>query len=193
MSRAKDPHNGKDQLLVERINSGDEKAFEELFFEFYYPLCRFAFKVTRSQDLSRDVVQEVFLKIWRGRDCWQVEHSLRVYLYQAVRNQALNVAEKQNRQQNLSEEFAIEIQSIPRPSNDPDSKRYSPELIRTIWKVVSEMPERRRMVFELHRRHGLSYKEIASVMDISEKTVENHMGYALQHLRDTVDLNKFMP
>jgi RNA polymerase sigma-70 factor (ECF subfamily) len=79
---------------------------------------------------------------------------------------------------------SLALFGTPNPkSNDglTDVQRYS---IKQIWAIVENMPERRRMVFELNRRQGLSYKEIAKVLDITRKTVENHIANALQDIRD---------
>lgn len=167
---------------IRRIQKGDKKAFEQLFFSYYQQLCGFAVKIVKSSELARDCVQEVFLKIWRNRDQWEVNHSLSGYLYRSVRNQALNMLEKQKNkreytQQFYEENFQTDWQADRRLNHQRD-------LVKAIWKVVATMPHRRKMVFELHRKHGLSYKEIARVMDISRKTVENHMGIALQEIRD---------
>ena len=85
----------RQQYIIRAVAEGDQAAFEQLFFEYHQPLIRFAFGITRSKELSRDTVQDVFLKIWRNRKAWMVNKTLRVYLYQSVRNQALNLLEKQ--------------------------------------------------------------------------------------------------
>lgn len=166
---------------IRRIRSGDEKAFEELFFKYYENLCGFAVRFVNSRAMAKDCVQEVFLKIWRNREDWEINYSLSVYLYRAVRNQALNKLEKQKNYRNYTRQY----------SEYGYSEDFKEELsvkdnriITQIWIIAEGMPERRRTVFELHRKHGLSYKEISKVMNIARKTVENHMGRALQDIRE---------
>lgn len=178
--------------LVDKICHGDEKAFEKLFFEYYYPLCSFAVKITKSGELARDAVQEVFYKLWRNREGWEIHYSLKIYLYRAVRNQALNLVGIQKNNRQLVESLKEESYSFDHGYFGRDTKKYSEKLIKNIWELVTQMPERRRQVFVLHRRHGLSYKEISAVMAISDKTVENHMGHALQFIRDNIDPDHFM-
>lgn len=177
--------------LVALIREGNEKAFEYLFFKYHIELSRFAISITKSREFARDVVQDVFLKIWRNRENWEINVGVRVYLFQSVKNQALNLLEKQNSQLRIISGFRTEMESLalfgmPGAKNNDgltDVQRYS---IKQIWAIVENMPEKRRMVFELNRRHGLSYKEIAKVLDITRKTVENHIANALQDIRDQI-------
>lgn len=182
------PENEND--WVERIRNNDSKAFEELYFEYYNKLCGLAIQYLRSPELAKDCVQDVFLKIWRRREDWEIHYSLKVYLYQAVRNQALNLVEKLKNRYEYSEKYFKEkkYQVMEKPAG-LTSEEW--RLVEDIWILVEEMPERRKMVFELHKKHGLSYKEIARVMEISRKTVENHMGKALQQIRDNIDLTEY--
>tara|TARA_R110002096_G_scaffold97694_14_gene217754 strand:+ start:13013 stop:13624 length:612 start_codon:yes stop_codon:yes gene_type:complete len=181
---------------VAKIRAGDEKAFEELFFEYYNQLSRFANTITRSREFARDTVQDVFLKIWRNRANWEIHVSIKVYLYQSVRNQSLNLLEKQKTRQRLNEKLQLDQSSYVNRYYESDNYPSSIsdrelKLVKRIWEVVEQMPERRKLVFELHRKHGLSYKEIAKVLDIARKTVENHVAQALQFLRDNIDANDY--
>lgn len=181
---------------VIKIRSGDKQAFEKLFFKYHNSLIRFANTVTKSRELARDCVQDVFLKVWRNREDWEIQYSLKAYLYQSVRNQALNLLEKQKASSRLKENYQRESQRLIEEP-DGDSKSYSHltekeiKQLERIWEIVSEMPERRRMAFDLSRRHGLSYKEISKVLGISRKTVENHLGQAVKYIRDKITLEDF--
>lgn len=197
----KDSDAPTDELkCVAKIRDGDEEAFEELFFEYYNQLSKFANTITKSREYARDTVQDVFLKIWRNRANWEIHVSVKVYLYQAVRNQALNLIEKQKARQRLVENIQHERGDFESQISEDyiidDAKANGFDtseaaLIRRVWELVGQMPERRRLVFELHRKHGLSYKEIAKVLDIAPKTVENHVGQALQFIRNHIDIKKY--
>jgi RNA polymerase sigma-70 factor (ECF subfamily) len=141
-----------------------------------------------SLDLARDVVQDVFIKIWDNRESFYIKQSLKAYLYQAVRNQSINSLQKNKRKQKLENRFQKRIE-ILKSVNEIDQPIFSTEeLTEKVWKLVDELPERRRTIFTLYRKHGLSYKEIAEVLGIARKTVENQMGKSLQFLRDKLDL-----
>lgn len=175
----------KHSELVKKIREGDKDAFERLFHKYYARLCVFSNTYVKSIDTSRDVVQDVYIKIWDNRENFFITQSLKAYLYQAVRNQSLNYLEKNRQklrlQENLSRQRELE-------SDENEVELNTEELTEKIWRLVDQLPERRRTIFILYRKHGLSYKEIGEVMDIKRKTVENQMGRSLKFIRDQLDL-----
>lgn len=171
--------------IVEKIRSGDQCAFERIFHNYYSKLCVFSNSYVKSLDIARDVVQEVFIKIWDNHENFEIRHSLKGYLYQAVRNQSLNYIEKSDQKRRLGESLR-KHKELLKEENSADLN--TEELTEKVWKLVDELPERRRSIFILYRKHGLSYKEIAEVMGIKRKTVENQMGKSLQFLRKRLDL-----
>jgi len=176
---------GKD--WAKKISQGDKHAFEELFFTYFVDLCSYALQITNSNQRAKDIVQEVFYKLWRRREQWSIHTSVKAYLFRAVRNEALNYLDKKEHRQQVREQFSIGTDDrMARQATRGDEA--DSELVGAIWDVVSDMPQRRQSVFVLHRKHGLSYKEIAEVLDITRKTVENHMGLALDDIRDSIDI-----
>ena len=172
-----------DNVLVQQLQAGDKAAFEELFFRYHAQLCSVAAQITASNDRARDVVQDVFLRIWTSRSSLEINASVQAYLYRAVWNEALNAKKRKESRRNLSQNFSQYLELANSSSNTIQSED---QLVHKIWKIVDEMPERRRFVFTLHRKHGLTYKEISKVMDITRKTVENHMGLALKEIRSVL-------
>jgi RNA polymerase sigma-70 factor (ECF subfamily) len=179
-----------EKILIEKVQEGDEETFEKLFFEYYTPLCKYALKIVKSQVLAQDAVQEVFMKIWKSHESWDVYYSINTYLYQAVRNQSLDLLEAINKQRDISKKLFEENVGEINSEETADSPDYVTELIESIWNIAETMPKRRRTVFTLHRRNGLSYKEIATVMGIKRKSVENHMSLALKNIRNSIDREK---
>lgn len=192
--------NGEDEISneinrVREIRAGNKKAYEELFFEYHNQLILFANTITKSREFARDAVQDIFLKIWRNRENWEINYSLKVYLYQSVRNQSLNLLEKQNSRLRIKAGMQRELQDREEKTHYDSAENHLSEyemiLVKRIWKLVAEMPERKRIVFELHRKHGLSYKEIAKILGITRKTVENHIGQAFQYIRNNINTEEF--
>jgi RNA polymerase sigma-70 factor (ECF subfamily) len=171
-----------EQQWIEDIRSGNESAFEEMFRAYYPGLCRFAAEYVDSANRARDLVQDVFLRIWERREEWRVHRSLKAYLYQAVRNRALNQARNEGTKQSVEEDLQYTMDGRERQTatDDIHAKTLSAE----VEAAIQDLPERRRTAFLLHRRHGLTYKEIACAMGITAKTVENQIGRALKTLRN---------
>ncbi|WP_138432140.1 RNA polymerase sigma-70 factor [Fodinibius saliphilus] len=179
--------NKSEKHLVEKVREGNPQAFEQLFFEYFFDLCSYALQFTKSSERAKDVVQEVFYKLWKRRRDWNVHTSLKAYLFRAVRNEALNFIDKRDHQEKLKKQLSLQEEKVA-PSQSSQKSQSDEQLVKVIWSIVKEMPQRRQSVFVLHRKHGLSYKEIAEVLDISRKTVENHMGLALDDIRTSIDL-----
>jgi len=179
--------------LMEHIRRGDRYAFEKLFREWYPRLCYFASRYVGSTDISRDVVQEVFIRLWDRREEIDIQFSVKAYLYRAVKNQALSHLRSTKQEMALHEIPEKEDASESSYLLDDESLFGSKNFSKLIWREVEELPEQRRTIFVLYRKHGLSYKEIAAVLGITRKTVENQMGRSLMFLRQRLQAEKFTP
>lgn len=166
--------------LVEQIRAGDTYAFKKLFDQYYVPLSAFATEYVKSYDAGREVVQEVMVKVWNMRESWTPTGSLKTYMYRAVFNQALNHIKKESNRRRFESQAATQSDEKMHPTDDYTHAR---ELQRAIRDTVRMLPPKRQMIYVLHRQHGLPIREIAAIMDISPKTVENQMGEALRFLR----------
>lgn len=174
---------------VEGVRNGREDAFEAMFDAYYERLYAFAAGFVGSKGDAREVVHDVFVKIWQRREQWEVNRSLKAYLYQATRNQALNYVERRERRhavEHTMEDSRKPVQSTRRTAED--ALRLT-ELAEAIWAAIDSLPERRRTTFVLHRQHDMTYSEVAEVMGVSKKTVEHQMGHALKALRNEVSLD----
>ena len=173
---------------VKGVHAGDELAFKKMFMAFYPSLCLVAADIVGSYDIGKEVAHEVFLNIWeRGTD-WQPEGSLKVYLYHAVCKKSINYLKQDRRRRNAMDRYTMDLDIR---NQWVDHSADENELIRKIWDTSRKMPRKRYLIFILHKRHGLSYKDIAKSMEISVKTVENQMGHALKFLREKLGANKF--
>jgi RNA polymerase sigma-70 factor (ECF subfamily) len=169
----------RDRQWLRRMQGGDERAFEHLFLCYYDALCRFASRYVSSSDAVEDLVQDVFFSVWQRREALDPQQSLRAYLYKATRNEALKHLDRQERWPRAQRE--VRERSL---RGQPGEKMQHNELKAEMWKALDALPDRRREVFLLSRRHELTYAEIAELLDISVKTVETQMGRALQFLEE---------
>jgi RNA polymerase sigma-70 factor (ECF subfamily) len=170
----------RDRQWAKQIQEGDRHAFEKLFHAYVDQLYAFAAEHV-NQSAAKDIVQEVFCDLWERRSDWEPSGTVKAYLYRAVRNTALDRLDHRQ----VREEWKEEEKKENRPRFDvgPADALQQEELRQAMRKAVEDLPGQQKLVYRLAHRHGLSYKEIASALGITRKTVENHMGRALQSLR----------
>jgi RNA polymerase sigma-70 factor (ECF subfamily) len=171
--------------LAERVRAGDAAAFEALFQRFFRRLHAFAESYVGDSETAEDLVADVFVRVWERRAEWQLRGGPRAYLYGAVRNEALAHV---RRRRMLQRAHASAAADERRPGMGADLQAR--ELAEAIELAIERLPERSREAFVLHRRHGLSYAQVAEAMEISPRTVEVHIRRAFQALR--ADLGGFL-
>jgi RNA polymerase sigma-70 factor (ECF subfamily) len=157
----------------------NKSTFEQFFKEQYSALCRFAFSFLKDADDAEEVVQNCFVKLWNDKDKLHINTSKKAYIYASVRNACLN----QIKHINIKENYKQHNQSILDEGTNMDGEIEANELQEKIDIAIDHMPSQRQKIFKMSRFEGLKYKEIAEQLDISVKTVENHMGSAIKYLR----------
>jgi RNA polymerase sigma-70 factor (ECF subfamily) len=167
----------KEQIKFEEISNGDEVAFNKAFDLYYMPLCFFADKMLHDLDLSRSVVQQVFVDLWIKRDRLRID-SLKSYLYQSVRNAAFDVLKHKKAESKYLSTLETEETGILSDFME------EAELADRINRAIQNLPEKCREVFILCRFEELKYAEIAEKLNISVKTVEMQISIALKKLRN---------
>lgn len=172
--------------LAERLEAGTADAHDEAFRRFYAPLVRYARGFVGDGDAARDVVQDVFLKLWETRETLDVRSSLKAMLYTMVRNRALNVNRRQKKK--AAAPTIPEARRQQQEHAPPPDLAVEAEVLRErIYQWVRELPERRAEAFTLSRYHGLSNQEIAETMGVAERTASTHVYHALRDLRERLD------
>jgi RNA polymerase sigma-70 factor (ECF subfamily) len=178
--------NERSAELLARFRRGEADAFEDVFREYAAQLCAFAVHFTRSRDLATEVVHDVFLLVWERRERLDVRTNLRAYLYKATRNRALEVARRDSFFRRWADRTAREQMGddSARMAPTADQQLERDEQIAALQQAIDTLPERRRMVLLLRWRDGLRNDEVAEIMGISVKTVENQITQALRVLRE---------
>jgi RNA polymerase sigma-70 factor (ECF subfamily) len=177
-----------DKQVLETLQLGNESAFEMIFKTYYQPLCRYAYSFLQDKEEAEEVVQASFINVWEKRNSIAIETSLKSYLYRMVRNACLNVIKHDKiKQQHVAHELAVTEATYESVAQ----KVYATELESKITEAIKTLPEQCRIVFQLSRFEELKYQEIADQLQISVKTVENHMGKALRLMRE--QLKEYLP
>ena len=178
-------HSVDDAALLAGIRAGEEASFELLFRSYYGRLHLYAEGYVRSPEVAEDLTVEVFARIWERRADWEVHGSIRAYLYAAVRNEALMHVRRRRMLARMHSDPAFDLRppGMGAPGPAPDASLEAEELTLAVEAAIARLPERSREAFVLHRKHGLSYAEVAAAMGISPRTVEVHVSRALKALR----------
>lgn len=175
------------QLQEKIAISNDQQAYNDLFVLFYPSLRQFAFSFLQSKPLSEEVVSDVFIKIWEKRKLLHTINNLKLYLFTSTRNVALNYLKKQKGLNNLPvEDYWVELNSI---YFDPEQMMITAEMIAKVHAAIQGLPARCRLIFKLVKEEGLKYKEVAELLNLSVKTVENQMTLALKKIGSAIGFN----
>jgi RNA polymerase sigma-70 factor (ECF subfamily) len=172
-----------DGKFLEKIKNGDLKAYNKLFKIYYKRLCIYANQVLFDFEQSRDVVQEVFLKLWENRSQIIENKNLEKYLFQSVKNTSIDKLRK-HKTENKYYDYLINLYSDP-------TIEYNylelEELETLISKTINSLPLLTQKVFSLSRDEKKKYSEISKQLGISKKSVEYHMSKSIKELKDSIE------
>ncbi len=190
-----------DHALVERVRAGDAEAFAAVFTRYADTLCRSVCAYVGSPAVAEELVQDLFLKVWRNRAAWHVPGGLDAYLYLAARNQAIDWLRRDRRARRWQAGHQLELSTSVatpamadsvadiahgEPPSDIGEALERAERDAAIVRAVAELPAAQRAVCELRWRDGLSYAAIAVRLGVTEKTVGNHLTRAVKRVRERV-------
>ena len=170
-----------DDMLLSRLQNGDEKAFTAIYERYNKMLYVLAYKYLKDTFLAEDIVQQVFLKLWESRSLFVGSVHLRNYLYTMTKNLVLN--EIQDNFSDMEKNYAV-IQNAPEFEDKLQSALEEKDLFQHFYKILAELPEQKRKVCLLKIRDNLSNQEVADKLHISVPTVKSHYSQAIKLLRD---------
>lgn len=168
------------ETIGQLLSKKDESVFEQVFKAYFKRLHSYAFTILKDEAVAEEMVQQVFFKLWERTETLSIAGSVAGYLYRAVHNESLNYLKHQQVKRNYHLHIAY---SMRNESDHAGGKIAAAELEGKLRDALNELPEQCRTIFQMSRFDELKYREIASKLDISVKTVENQMGKALKLLR----------
>lgn len=171
-----------DKQLIRSIKGGDARSFEKLFEKYYDKYFSFACALLHDADAAEDVLQNVFLKIWLGRERLDESRSIENYLLVSVRNEIFDWLRLKYNQTMIHEEtFEKEDDSV-----DIEASLAWAETSDKMDRIIRNMPPQRQRVFMMSRYSNMSSKEIADTLNLSIRTVERHIYLALKDLKSII-------
>jgi len=166
--------------LIAGLKEGDKKVFDDIFSAYYTPLCRYCNRIVYDDEIAEEIVQDLFCKLWIKRDELEIETSLKAYLYRAVLNHSLNHLNHLKTEEKYRQYVGFQLQgSLANPMELLEEQ----DVQRILSRAMLQMPEKRRLIFEMSRQQEMKYSEIAEKLNISVKTVESQISKALEYLR----------
>jgi len=175
-----------EQELLFKIASGDQQAFAQLFYGYHTHLGEYIYLLTGSKEDAREVVQDVFLKVWEVRETLLTINQFSSWIFILTRNRVFDLLRKSRREQQSLEGYRQSITMIPDITDafilDPTD--YNP----LIERAVELLPDRQKMVFEL-KRQGKKPAEIAAELGIAQDSVRKYQQWALRSIRKFLTAN----
>ena len=172
-----------DKLLLDRIAQGDEIAFKELY-DYYFPrLSSYVFKFCKSNYITEDVLQEVFIKLWTCRSVLNQVESAEAFILSITKNTTIDWLRKLSKRTSLIEDLKKNVQEY---NNDTECKMNLDSLQSLIASALSQLSPEKQKVFHLSKTRGLSHDEIADELNLSKSTVKNHLSETLKYIRKNI-------
>lgn len=172
-------------LLLRRMATGDEPAFRELYHIYNKRLHYFALALVKTREAAEEVVEDVFIRLWNQRATAGQINNLRIYLYTATKNTALNYLSRKAKEAIIEPFDNVDI-TLRETGVSPEEIMITAETYQQIRRAVEALPPRCKMIFKLIREDGLRYKEVAEILNISINTIDAQMAIAIQRISDAV-------
>lgn len=170
----------QEKYFLTGLKQSNKDAFSLLFTTYYTDLVLFGGNFVQNKTIAEDIVQNVFLKLWKDRTNLEIETSFKSYLLKAVRNNCLD----ELRHQEIVRDYHCHVEHSA-ILDDCDTENYIlySDLYTRLEKALKKLPPKIREAFEMNRFEGLKYQEIARRLEVSQRTVEVRIGKALELLR----------
>lgn len=174
-----------EKKLVELLKDSDPEAFTSLFRSYGRKVYHFSIGYLKSKEEAEEIVQDTFFKIWQNRSTLNTSCSFSGFVFTIAHNLILNRIRKVRNQSAVEEHLRVNELA---ESNPTEEKIMQDDFERIRQSALSQLPDRRRVIFELIRENDMSYQQVAEKLNISVKTVEAQMTEALRHFRKKLPL-----
>lgn len=173
---------------MQQVANGDETAFSELYYRYHNALGIYIYQLTQSRELSEEVVQDVFLKIWVGREALTEVNNFKAWLFIVSKNHALNSLRSLVKERALKKNWTRDHQFSP----NGDEAAIDDDAYTLLDQAINQLPEQQKKVFILSRYRRLKYREIATELNLSKETVKSYLAIAVSSITKFVN-SRFSP
>lgn len=181
MEKHSRPDNASPEDWLERLNNGEEQAFEFVFHKYYASMCFFANKFLQDADTAKDIVQEAFIVLFKEKKYhFSNWIALKSFLYSCVHRKTLNYLEKMNNRANLRKQ----IEQPDFQENEYFLKQVEAEIFEEIFNAIEELPTECRRIFKMSYIDHLNIQKISEQLNIAESTIKTQRQRAKKYLRE---------
>jgi len=174
----------KDDILLEQLKKGNEKAYKHLYDAFYKDLVIYCLNLTHNLEQAKDIVQNTLINFWTRREHLNITISLKSYLYRSVFNNFSTQFKKKKKE----EETLIKLKNEALFSVIEANEDLENEKMKLLESCIDQLPKKCKKVFLMHKKQGYKYREIAAELNISEKAVEKNISRAIRRIKDAIQL-----
>ncbi|RKR85092.1 RNA polymerase sigma-70 factor (ECF subfamily) [Mucilaginibacter gracilis] len=172
------PH--EEKLLFNKIATGDEMAFRIIYDAYFDRLAAYAFKMSKSEDASEEIIQDVFMKLWTNRAVLLNVELPQAYLFSIARNKTIDYLRKLAKETTL---IALLAENIQYHTNNAEKRIETQDLRALIAEAIAQLSPQKQKIFRLSKYDDLSHDEIAEELNLSKSTIKNHLSETMQYLR----------
>jgi RNA polymerase sigma-70 factor (ECF subfamily) len=177
-----------DSYCLLKISEGDEQSFDIIFHRYRDRLFTYLYKVTKSSETAEEIVLDVFLKLWNGREMVVEIKDLNAFLFRVAHNKAIDFFRAVKRNPQQQEEIWNSIEEAI-STETADGKMLGADIERIVQLGIDQLSPQRRKVYYLRDYEGLSYDEISKRLNLSRNTVRNHLAASVQFIKDFLRSN----
>lgn len=176
-----------EELLSRIIRFDDQQAFKDLYNSYFKKLFRFCFSIVHSREYAEEIVNDVFMNLWKRRNKLNKIENLDVYLYVAIKNHSLDYLSKEHLRNTVD---ICELTSgYLKFTLDPEHLMITAEMMKKLEYVIHQLPPKCKLIFKLVKEDGLKYKEVAAILNLSVKTVEAQLTIATKKITQAIFFN----
>lgn len=169
-----------DAVLLRQVASGDESAFNTLFERYRNKLYHYMLGVTKSPEISEEIVMDVFVKLWVGRELLSDIRQLDRFLHKVAYHKAVDFLRAASRQARLQQAYIARID--PEPEKPADALLIDAETRQLLLDAIRQLPPQRKLIYQLSREEGLTHEQIAEALNLSRSTVKNSIVSATKSI-----------
>lgn len=171
-----------DALLLASLSAGDETAFNSLFERYRSKLYQYLLKITKSPEISEEIVIDIFVKLWVGRELIPQVGHLESFLHKIAYHKAIDFLRTTSRHVRLQKIYVDRMEQDP--GQRADEVLIDAETRQLLHKAVLSLPPQRKLIYTLSREQGLTHEQIATALNLSRNTVKNSIAAAIKTITE---------